>query len=250
MNDSVNHVILLIGLAVGVDYSLFYLRRMREEREAGRGTQAAIEAAAATSGRAVLVSGITVMIAMAGMYFGGASTFTSFATGTIAVVAVAMLGSLTVLPAMLSLTGDRVNKGRVPGLGRLKRRMASVGVWSRVVDRVMRRPALYAIASVAVLLALAVPALQMDTGTPGTDTLPQGLEVVQKFEHLQAAFPSETDTLSVVIKADDVTAPAVVAGIEKLERATQDDTDDHGRWHVMTAWDATPAQIALYRKAR
>ncbi len=219
VDDSVKHVILLIGLAVGVDYSLFYLRRVREEREAGRTNAAAIEAAAATSGRAVLISGITVMIAMAGMYFGGASTFTSFATGTIAVVAVAMLGSLTVLPAMLSLCGDRVNKGRVPGLDRLKRRMASFGMWSRIVDRVMRRPLLWAITSVALLLALAAPALQMDTGTPGTDTLPQDLAVVQKFEHLKAAFPSETDSLSVVIKAEDVTAPAVTGAVAKLERA-------------------------------
>ncbi len=211
VDDSVNHVILLIGLAVGVDYSLFYLRRVREERAAGRDNDAAIEAAAATSGRAVLISGVTVMIAMAGMYFGGASTFTSFATGTIAVVAVAMLGSLTVLPAMLSLCGDRVNKGRVPGLDRLKASMAEFGLWSRVVDRVMRRPLVYALATVALLLAMAAPALHMDTGSPGTDTLPQELELVQKFEHLKAAFPSETDSLAVVIKAKDVTAPAVTA---------------------------------------
>ena len=166
---------------------------MREERAAGRGTEAAIEAAAATSGRAVLVSGITVMIAMAGMYLAGASTFVSFATGTIAVVAVAMLGSLTVLPALLSLCGDRVNKGRVPGLDALKARIAALGLWSRVVDRVMRRPLAYAVATVALLLALAVPALQMDTGTSGIDALPQDLAVVQKFQHLEAAFPSETD---------------------------------------------------------
>jgi len=222
VDDSVNHVILLIGLAVGVDYSLFYLRRVREERAAGRDNDAAIEAAAATSGRAVLVSGITVMIAMAGMYFGGASTFTSFATGTIAVVAVAMLGSLTVLPAMLSLCGDRVNKGRVPGLHALKSRMASFGLWSRVVDRVMRRPLAYSVATVALLLALAAPALQMDTGTSGVDALPQDLAVVQKFQHLEAAFPSETDALSVVVKAKDVTAPAISAAIEKLERATHE----------------------------
>jgi RND superfamily putative drug exporter len=220
VDDSINHVILLIGLAVGVDYSLFYLRRVREERAAGRSNRAAIEAAAATSGRAVLISGITVMIAMAGMYFGGASTFISFATGTIAVVAVAMLGSLTVLPAMLSLCGDRVEKGRVPGLGRLKARMASFGLWSRVIDRVMRRPLLWAVTTTALLLALAAPALHMQTGTPSTDTLPQELTVVQKFNHLQAAFPSETSSLSVVIKGKDVTAPAVIAAIEQLEQAT------------------------------
>src|SRR5918994_469445 len=220
VDDSINHVILLIGLAVGVDYSLFYLRRVREERAAGRSKSAAIEAAAATSGRAVLISGITVMIAMAGMYFGGASTFVSFATGTIAVVAVAMLGSLTVLPAMLSLCGDRVDKGRVPGLDRLKSRIASLGLWSRVVDRVMRRPLLSAVASVALLLALAAPALQMTTGTSGTEALPQDLAVVQKYNHLQAAFPSETSSLSVVLAGKDVTAPAVTAAVEALQQAT------------------------------
>ena len=141
VEETINHVILLIGLAVGVDYALFYLRRVREERAAGRSKEAAIEAAAATSGRAVLVSGFTVMIAMAGMYFAGAPTFTSFATGTIVVVAVAMLGSLTVLPALLSMLGDRTEKGRIPGLGRLRNRVARVGIWSRIVDRVLRRPA-------------------------------------------------------------------------------------------------------------
>ena len=114
VDEAISSVVLLIGLAVGVDYSMFYLRREREERAAGRSEEAALAAASATSGRAVLISGITVMIAMAGMYFGGAATFSSFATGTILVVAVAMIGSLTVLPAILSKLGDRVNKGRVP----------------------------------------------------------------------------------------------------------------------------------------
>ena len=108
VDSSINEVILLIGLAVGVDYSMFYLRREREERESGRSQEASLAAAAATSGRAVLVSGLTVMVAMAGMYLGGASTFTSFATGTIIVVAVAVVGSLTVLPALLAWLGDRV----------------------------------------------------------------------------------------------------------------------------------------------
>src|SRR5215211_28501 len=110
VDQSITSVVLLIGLAVGVDYSMFYLRREREERAAGRGEEAALEAAAATSGRAVLVSGFTVMIAMAGMYLAGAPAFLSFATGTIMVVAIAVVGSLTVLPAVLSKLGDRVNK--------------------------------------------------------------------------------------------------------------------------------------------
>ena len=118
-------VILLIGLAVGVDYSLFYLRREREERAAGRSERAALEAAAATSGRAVLISGVTVIVAMAGMFISGDKAFISFAEGAIVVVAIAMFASLTVLPAMLSWLGDRVEKGRVPLIGRRRRRPAS-----------------------------------------------------------------------------------------------------------------------------
>src|SRR6185503_7459295 len=113
-DQNVNAVILLIGLAVGVDYSLFYIKRWREERAAGREPSAALEAAAATSGRSVLISGFTVLIAMAGLFFAGDPSFSSFALATIMVVAIAMLGSLTVLPAVLSKLGDRVEKGRVP----------------------------------------------------------------------------------------------------------------------------------------
>ena len=114
MDQNVQAVVMLVGLAVGVDYTLFYLRREREERAAGREESAALQAAAATSGRAVLISGATVMIAMAGMLFTGDSTFASMSIGTMIVVAMAMLGSLTVLPAVLSKLGDRVEKGRIP----------------------------------------------------------------------------------------------------------------------------------------
>ena len=114
VDEQIAEVILLIGLAVGIDYSLFYLRREREERAAGRSERAALEAAAATSGRAVLISGITVMIAMAGMFLSGDKTFMSFSIGTMMVVAIAMIGSLTVLPALLGRLGDRVEKGRDP----------------------------------------------------------------------------------------------------------------------------------------
>ena len=162
VDGSVMEVVLLIGMAVGVDYSLFYLKREREERAAGRESNAAIEAAAATSGRAVLISGFTVMVAMGGMYLGGISNFASFATGTIMVVAVAMLGSLTVLPATLSKLGHRVEKGRVPFIGRLKNR-GGVGIWSRVLDRVLRRPLVSAVLAAGVLVALTVPVLGMQT---------------------------------------------------------------------------------------
>ena len=127
-------VILLIGLAVGVDYSLFYLRREREERAAGRSEGAALVAAAATSGRAVLISGVTVIVAMAGMFISGDKSFISFAEGAILVVAIAMFASLTVLPAMLSWLGDRVEKGRVPFIGRGRRPAGRSRFWA-ALDR-------------------------------------------------------------------------------------------------------------------
>jgi uncharacterized membrane protein YdfJ with MMPL/SSD domain len=220
VESSINHVILLIGLAVGVDYALFYLRRMREERAAGKSNEAALETAAATSGRAVIVSGLTVMIAMAGLYFAGAATFTSFATGTIVVVAVAMLGSLTVLPAVLSKVGPRTERTRIPGLRRVKNRVAEFGLWSRIVDRVMRRPKLAVVLASGLLVALAVPAIGLDTGTPDTDqSLPQDEPVVQTYNRVKEAFPAETQALDVVVKAESVKAPAVQHGIEELEQA-------------------------------
>ena len=141
VDENVSAVVLLIGLAVGVDYSLFYLKREREERAAGRSEKAALEAAAATSGRAVLISGLTVMVAMAGMFLTGDPAFSSFAMATIIVVAIAVLGSLTVLPALLSRLGDRVNKARVPFLHRLQRPEGG-RFWGWMVDRVLRRPKL------------------------------------------------------------------------------------------------------------
>ena len=118
VDSNLSSVILLIGLAVGVDYSLFYLRREREERAAGREPREALAVAAATSGQAVLISGLTVIVAMAGMFLSGDKTFISFAEGTILVVAIAMIASLTVLPALLAWLGDRIDKGRIPFLAR------------------------------------------------------------------------------------------------------------------------------------
>jgi uncharacterized membrane protein YdfJ with MMPL/SSD domain len=131
VDQAITSVILLIGLAVGVDYCLFYLRREREERAAGRSADAALEAAAATSGRAVLISGFTVMVAMAGMYFTGSSTFSSFATDTIIVVAVAMVGSITVLSALLSKLATASTRRASPSCTACARRAASRGSGAR-----------------------------------------------------------------------------------------------------------------------
>ena len=160
MANEVPALVLLVGLAVGVDYSMFYLRREREERAKGRSERAALEAAAATSGRSVLISGLTVMVAMAGMFVTGDKTFASFGVATMMVVAVAMLGSLTVLPALLSRLGDGVDRGR------FRRRRPNGGegrMWGWIVDRVLRRPAL----SAAIAGGAAAPA--RSPGDPDAD---------------------------------------------------------------------------------
>ena len=146
LDSNVSALILLIGLAVGVDYSLFYMRREREERGNGWSPQESLQVAAATSGRAVLVSGLTVMVAMSGMFITGEATFESFAVATVTVVAVEMFASLVVLPAVLAWLGDRVEKGRIPFTRPMRRRAGSSRVWSGIVRQVMRRPVVSAVA--------------------------------------------------------------------------------------------------------
>jgi len=215
MDESIGEVILLIGLAVGVDYSLFYIRRERDERRAGRSESAALEAAAATSGRAVLVSGVTVMIAMAGMFFSGDKTFMSFAIGTMMVVAVAMIGSLTVLPALLSWLGDRVDKVRIPFIG--KRDRGESRVWSAILDRVLRRPVVSAVAATAMLLALAAPALKLHTAVSGLDALPKSTPALQSYLRVNDAFPGGA-TPAVVAIAGKATDPELQAAIADLKQ--------------------------------
>ena len=138
----------------------------------------------------MLVSGLTVITAMAGMYLADSSVFTSFATGWILVVAVAMLGSLTVLPAVLSRVGHRLGRSHIPGLTRIKARVARIGIWSRIIDRVLRRPWLSAGLATAVMVALAIPATQMELGQPAlADSLPQDEAVVQTYNRVKDAFP-------------------------------------------------------------
>jgi uncharacterized membrane protein YdfJ with MMPL/SSD domain len=212
VDSSINEVILLIGLAVGVDYSMFYLRREREEREAGRSEEAALAAAAATSGRAVMVSGFTVIIAMAGMYLAGTPTFSSFATGTILVVAVAMVGSLTVLPAILSWLGDRVERGGVPIIKDQPWNAGESGIWAKILDPVLRHPVISVIASVAVLLFLALPALHLHTANESVESLPQDVSSIQTYNRIQEAFPGGGIPAAVVVQSEDGLTPAVRRG--------------------------------------
>jgi uncharacterized membrane protein YdfJ with MMPL/SSD domain len=216
VDEQIAEVILLIGLAVGIDYSLFYLRREREERAAGRSERAALEAAAATSGRAVLISGITVMIAMAGMFLSGDKTFMSFSVGTMMVVAVAMIGSLTVLPALLARLGDRVEKGRVPFLHRLRSKDGNGRFWGAILDRVLRRPVVSAVAAGAVLVALTIPAFALNTAETGTDDIQ--IAEIEPVRKLEAAFPGGNEPAVVAIEADDVRAEPVQDAIADLKR--------------------------------
>jgi uncharacterized membrane protein YdfJ with MMPL/SSD domain len=241
VDEQIAEVILLIGLAVGIDYSLFYLRREREERAAGRSEHAALEAAAATSGRAVLVSGITVLIAMAGMFLSGDKTFMSFSIGTMMVVAVAMIGSLTVLPALLGRLGDKVEKGRVPFLHRLRRKDGESRFWGAILDRVLRRPVLSAVAAGAVLIALTVPAFSLNTTTTGLDDI--SIPEIEPMKRLDDAFPGGNDPAQVAIKADDVRAQPVQDAIVALKQAALATGQMSGPIEVEASRDNTVATV-------
>ena len=244
VDENISAIVLLIGLAVGVDYSMFYLKREREERAAGKSESAALEAAAATSGRSVLISGLTVMTAMAGMFLTGDKTFGSFAMATILVVAIAVLGSLTVLPALLSWLGDRVNKVRVPFLHRLQRPEGG-RAWGWILDRVLAHPLVSVVGATAVLVALALPALGMKTVVPGAEALPQDLPAVQTYNRLQAAFPGGQDPATVVVKAPSIDSPQVKTAIADLQRQALAGGQFHQPVEVSVNRARTVAQIDL-----
>jgi len=211
-------MVLLIGLAVGVDYSMFYLKRERQERASGKSPEAALEAAAATSGRSVLISGVTVMGAMAGMFLTGDQIFASLGFATILVVAVAVLGSLTVLPALLSRLGDNVDRLRVPFIGRHRRDDGQGRFWGAIVDRVLRRPGLSAALSAGVLVALALPALGLRLAPQGAESFPQSLTVIKTYHEMQKAFPGKALPANVIVKAASVRTPAARSAIAELKR--------------------------------
>ena len=217
VDEMVSSIVLLIGLAVGVDYSMFYLRRKLQERAAGRSNEAALEVAARTSGHAVLVSGLTVIVAMAGMFFAGNAVFTSFAVGCITVVAIAVIGSLTVLPATLAWLGDRVERGRAPLIGRRRSRGDDSRVWGWILDRVLGRPVAALSIGAALLIALAIPALDLKTIDPGVAGAPRDMPVMQTYDRIQAAFPGGPIPAVVVVRAKDVTTRAVERKIADLE---------------------------------
>ncbi|MFD7276409.1 MMPL family transporter [Streptomyces sp. NPDC059862] len=228
MSETANSVMLLVGLAVGVDYCLFYLRREREEREAGRDAQTALRVAAATSGRAIIVSGVTVCVAMAGMLFTGLAEFEAMGLASLMVVAVAMVGSVTVLPALLSLLGERVEKGKVPFLhpeSRLRRKRGRGNresrFWTAVLKGVLARPVLSVVVATGALLAVAAPAVGMKTQNLTLDQeFGDSLPIVATYNRVNEAFPGGAEPAEVVVKADDINAPEVTSALADFrERA-------------------------------
>ncbi|MEU9451325.1 MMPL family transporter [Streptomyces sp. NPDC048277] len=211
MSDTANSVMLLVGMAVGVDYCLFYLRREREEREAGRSAGAALRIAAATSGRAIIVSGVTVCVAMAGMLFTGLPEFEAMGLASLMVVAVAMVGSVTVLPALLSLLGERVEKGRLPFLRRKRAQgPAESRFWTAVLRGVLARPLVSVVVAVGALLAVAAPALGMKTSQLTLDQeFGHSLPIVGTYDRVNQAFPGGSEPAEVVVRAKDINAPEV-----------------------------------------
>ncbi|WP_084469491.1 MMPL family transporter [Jiangella gansuensis] len=251
-SDMLASVILLVGMAVGVDYSLFYVRREREERAKGRGTLDAVTVAAATSGRAVVVSGIAVIIAMAGMFFAGEATFESLAVGTILVVAVAVVGSVTALPALLSIFGRWIDRPRIPLLWRLRRGDgADSRLWSAILRPVLRHPRTALFVGVAALLALAAPALGMKLSQPGISDLAQDVPEVQTYDAVTAAFPAEGASHTVAVWSADGAA-LDTAAVDDAVAALGDDVTGDPRFAVddgLTAEysaDRSVAEIAVH----
>ncbi|WP_171111023.1 MULTISPECIES: MMPL family transporter [unclassified Streptomyces] len=224
MSDTANSVMLLVGLAVGVDYCLFYLRREREERQAGRDAQTALRVAAATSGRAIIVSGVTVCVAMAGMLFTGLAEFEAMGLASLMVVAVAMVGSVTVLPALLSLLGERVEKGRIPFLRRRRRGGDGSGesrFWTAVLKGVLARPVVSVVVAAGALLAVAAPAVGMKTQNLTLDQeFGDSLPIVQTYNRVNEAFPGGSEPAEVVVRAEDIDVPEVQSALADFrERA-------------------------------
>jgi putative drug exporter of the RND superfamily len=216
VGGSTAEVVLIVGMAVGVDYSLFYLRREREERAKGRSFPEALRIAAGTSGRSILVSGLTVMIAMAGLFLTGIDQFTGIAIGTIAVVGIAVVGSLTVIPALLSWLGPRADRGRIPFLGRGRAAARPSRLWAALVRRVVAHPAIWGVTATVALLALAAPALGMRLGEPAVD-VPPGQAVVATTAAIQRAFPQTPSPAEVVVTGPGATGPRVLAAVAALQ---------------------------------
>jgi putative drug exporter of the RND superfamily len=232
LNFVVVNVLVMMGLAVGIDYSLFVVSRFREERRAGRAVEDAVGTAGATASRAVLFSGATVVLALVGMFLVPHTIFRSIAVGAIAVVLVSVLAALTLLPACLAVLGDRIVRGEARG-----------AVSSRVAGLALRRPAVSLVAGVAVLVALAVPFAGIETGTAGVGTLPESFQTRAAYEAIEEAYgPQGTATADVVVTGERT--PELRAAVADL-RATLGRDPRYGGTSVATAGDVTHVTVPV-----
>jgi uncharacterized membrane protein YdfJ with MMPL/SSD domain len=205
-----------MGLALGIDYSLFVVSRYREEREGGHEKLDAIGISGATASRAVLFSGTIFVIALTGMLLVPSNVMKSLAVGAITVGIVSVLAALTLLPALLGLLGDRVNALRLPFVGR---GTGEGRFWGGVVRRVMRHPVVSLVAFTALLVALALPAFGLNLGASGVSTLPDRLESKQGFQALERYFPRASASPALIVVEGNTDSPTVAAGIVKLRAA-------------------------------
>jgi len=212
------NMLTFMGLAVGIDYSLFVVSRFREERARGLEVEPAIERSAGTAGRAVAFSGLTVVLALVGMLIVPTEIFVSLAVGAIVVVLVTMVAALTLLPAVLRLLGDRVNKGRIPFISRHAKEDTRHGFWARAVNLAMRRPAVSATVACIVLLIFAIPALSLNTGAAGVSSLPDNLSAKQGFVVLNRDFSAGAVTPADIVVDGPVGTPTIDAAIASLTK--------------------------------
>ncbi|MBX5443022.1 MAG: MMPL family transporter, partial [Solirubrobacteraceae bacterium] len=244
MFDTAHALVVLIGLAVGVDYSLFSIRREREERRAGRGPLDALDATAATVGRAIVVAGLTVVVAISGLLITGLSVFASMALATMLVVAIAVVGSVTVLPAVLALLGDRVDAGRRPWLRRGSRPAGRDGR-RRWASAVTRRPALALAAAVTLLVALAVPLVNLHTASMGTGSLPPGTPAVAAQDAIERAFPGAPGDAELVVTGAGLDAPGARGRLQALGERARAATGGRGAIDVAVAADGRTAVVSV-----
>ncbi len=243
LDDSVKTVVLLIGMAVGVDYALFYVVRSREERLRGASTREALERTSRTSGRSVLIAGTTVAIAMAGQFVVGSDIFNGIAAGTIVVVACAVAGSVTVLPALLQLLGPRIDRGRIRFLPQL----ATAGesrFWTGVVDRVLRRPVLSACVSGGLLIALAVPAFGMQVAKPSSAALSSAGQS-ELAARITSEFPNTSSPAIVVATWPATERAAVRRAVAQLEALATGERIAHPPFSVGLGPDGKSLALAL-----
>jgi putative drug exporter of the RND superfamily len=227
VGSGTSELVLVIGMAVGVDYSLFYLRREREERMNGHGNLAVVGIAAATSGRAILISGLTVMVSLAGLFLTGIDIFTGIAFGTIMVVGVAVLGSLFFLPALLSWLGPWADRGQLPYLGRRLTHPQPSRFWAGLARHVVRKPLLLGSIAAAALLALSAPALGMRIGNPAID-LPSNLGVVRVLSDIQHEFPGKPAPADVVVSGSGLQSQAMQTELTALRADSRTGGAIHG----------------------